>query len=155
MTSERTPVSPRAFAYALGAAGLVAVVLGTFLPWLRSGEVQRNSYASFGLLGRLVGFHGPTEVAIRLWPLLGLCCAAIVLTVVVTWHRTAATLALVTAGWSAAVGCAVLIRHDESGVSVVTLGPLVTVAGDAAVVLAAVITLISYNRPPSAQRSRS
>jgi hypothetical protein len=155
MQSERPALSPRALAYGIGASGLLAVVLGTFLPWLRSGEVQRNSYASFGTLGRLVGFHGPSEVALRVWPLLGLCCAAVVLTVVATWHRTAATLALVVAGWSAAVGCAVLIRHDDSGVSVVALGPIVTVAGDAAVVLAAILVLVSSSRRPSTQRSRS
>ncbi len=155
MKSEQPALSRRAIAYAIGAAGLVAVVLGTFLPWLQSGEVQRNSYASFGLLGRLVGFHGPSEFVIRMWPLLGMCCAAVVLTVVATWHRTAATLALVTAGWSATVGCVVLIRHGDSGVSVVALGPVVTMIGDVAVVLAAIFTLISSKRLPESQRSRS
>ena len=153
MSAPRSTTALTPLAYLVGAAGLVAVVLGTFLPWLRSGEVQRNSYASFGVLGRLVGFHGPTEVAIRVWPMLGLCCAAVVVSVVATWHRTAATLAILTAVWSAAVGSAVLLRHGYVGVTVVALGPAVTVAGDIAVIAAAIVFLISPARRAEAQRS--
>jgi hypothetical protein len=139
----------------MGSAGLVAVVLGTFLPWLRSGEVQRNSYSSFGVLDRLIGFHGVTELAVRFWPLLGMCCAAVVLATAVMWHRVAVGLALLTAGWSAAVGCAVLLRHGDAGVQVQAVGPAVTVAGDVALVLAAIVLLISLARGPQTQRSRS
>jgi hypothetical protein len=31
-----------------GAAGIVLLVVGTFLPWLQSGQVQRNSYKTGG-----------------------------------------------------------------------------------------------------------
>jgi hypothetical protein len=43
MTRERSSASSTVLANTLGTSGLLAVVLGTFLPWLRSGEVRRNS----------------------------------------------------------------------------------------------------------------
>src|SRR5882757_5448458 len=87
----------------IGAAGLVTLVVGTFLPWLRSGEVRRNSYTSFGLLRRLIGFPGPAEPLLRAWPLLGAVCAAVVLVAVAGWPRVAAGLSLLVAAWSATV----------------------------------------------------
>ncbi|HYU66325.1 MAG TPA: hypothetical protein VEK09_06195, partial [Jatrophihabitantaceae bacterium] len=133
MTSERSSTT---LAYSVGAAGLVGVLLGTFLPWLRSGDVLRNSYASFGVLNRLIGFHGVSDLAVRVWPLIGLCCAGVVVAVVAASRRVAAVLALVTAGWSAAVASVVLLHHGDAGVSVVAVGPAVTLIGDAAVLLA-------------------
>jgi hypothetical protein len=76
-------------AQAVGGVGLVVAVIGTFLPWLRSGDVRRNSYTSFGLLQRLIGFHGVGEVLIRGWPLFGALSAAVVLVAVAGLHRTA------------------------------------------------------------------
>jgi hypothetical protein len=75
----------------------VVAVIGTFLPWLRSGDVRRNSYTSFGLLQRLIGFHGVGEVLIRGWPLFGALSAAVVLVAVAGLHRTAGVLALASA----------------------------------------------------------
>src|SRR4051812_13154865 len=142
MPAPATRHRPSPLACAVGAAGLFVLVLGTFLPWLRSGDVRRNSYASFGVLGRLIGFHGITGFAIRIWPLLGLCCAAVVMAVVVRWHRVAAVLGLVTAAWSAAVACAVLMRDGAAGVTAVAVGPFVTIGGDVAVGVAAILTLL-------------
>jgi hypothetical protein len=151
MTSERSSTT---LAYAVGAAGLVGVLLGTFLPWLRSGDVLRNSYASFGVLNRLIGFHGVSEFAVRAWPLIGLCCAGVVVAAVAASRRVAAVLALVTAAWSAAVASAVLLHHGDAGVSVVALGPAVTLIGDAAVLLAASLTLMFQFRQSQTQGDR-
>ncbi len=139
-------------AYAIGVAGLLVLVAGTFLPWLQSGQVRRNSYASFGVLDRLIGFHGVTEAAIKVWPLLGLCCAAVVTAAVVRWHGTAAVLGLLMAGWSAAVAIAVLLRDTSAGVQVVAVGPLVTFVGDIAVAAAATLTLVQQVRNHSLRR---
>jgi hypothetical protein len=151
MTSERPSTT---LAYSVGAAGLVGVLLGTFLPWLRSGDVRRNSYASFGVLRRLVGFHGLSEIAVRVWPLIGLCCAGVVVAVVAASRRIAMVLAVVTAGWSAAVASTVLLHHGDVGVTVVVLGPAVTLIGDAAVLLAAALTLILQSGQSRTQGDR-
>jgi len=151
MTSERTSTT---LAYSVGAAGLVGVLLGTFLPWLRSGDVLRNSYTSFGVLNRLIGFHGVSDLAVRAWPLIGLCCAGVVVAVVAASRRGATVLALVTAGWSAAVASAVLLHHGDAGVSVVAVGPAVTLIGDTAVLLAASLTLMFQFRQSQPQGDR-
>ncbi len=151
MTSERSSTT---LAYSVGAAGLVGVLLGTFLPWLRSGEVLRNSYTSFGVLNRLIGFHGVSDLAVRAWPLIGLCCAGVVVAVVAASRRVATVLALVTAGWSAAVASAVLLHHGDAGVSVVAVGPAVTLIGDTAVLLAASLTLMFQFRQSQPQGDR-
>ena len=151
MTSERTSTT---LAYSAGAVGLVGVLLGTFLPWLRSGDVLRNSYASFGVLNRLIGFHGVSDLAVRAWPLIGLCCAGVVVAVVAASRRVATVLALVTAGWSAAVASAVLLHHGDAGVSVVAVGPAVTLIGDTAVLLAASLTLMFQFRQSQPQGDR-
>ena len=151
MTSERTSTT---LAYSVGAAGLVGVLLGTFLPWLRSGDVLRNSYTSFGVLNRLIGFHGVSEFAVRAWPLVGMCCAAVVVAAVAASRRVATALAVVTAGWSAAVASAVLLHHGDAGVSVVAVGPAVTLIGDTAVLLAASLTLMFQFRQSQPQGDR-
>src|SRR5215468_5312505 len=109
-------------ALVLGAAGLLTMVVGTFLPWLRSGEVQRNSYASFGVLRRLIGFHGAAEMLLRGWPLLGAVCALVVVL---------------------AVAGGALAHQPAAGVRVESLGPIVTITGTVGITAAAIVILIS------------
>ena len=151
MTPERSSTT---LAYSVGAGGLVGVLVGTFLPWLRSGYVLRTSYASFGVVGRLIGFHGASEIAVRAWPLIGLCCAGVVVAVVAVSRRVATLLALVTVAWSAAVASAVLLNDGDAGVRVVALGPAVTLIGDAAVLVAASLTLLFQFRQSQTQGDR-
>jgi hypothetical protein len=63
--------------------GSVVAVVGTFLPWLRSGAASRSSYEIFALIERL-GFSpdGAVGWALRLWPLVPLLFA---ITVVLQW----------------------------------------------------------------------
>jgi hypothetical protein len=130
-------------ALVLGAAGLLTMVLGTFLPWLRSGEVRRNSYASFGLLRRLIGFHGAPETLLRAWPLLGAVCAVVVVLAAAGLLRVAALLALVVSAWAAAVSDAALARQPTAGVRVENLGPIVTITGAVLTAAAAIVILVS------------
>ena len=137
----RSAPAPPVTLQAVGGAGLLVTVIGTFLPWLRSGGVHRNSYASFGVLRRLIGFDGLAEFLVRGWPLLGAAGAGVVLVAVAGLHRTAAALALVVVAWSAAVGGGALARDPAGAVRVEPLGPIVTVAGAALTALAAILTL--------------
>lgn len=58
---------------ALLSAGGLAVIVGTFLPWVASGTAERSSYQVFEVVGRL-GFApgGPVGWALRLWPIVPL-----------------------------------------------------------------------------------
>jgi hypothetical protein len=135
-----------------GTAGLLTLVIGTFLPWLRSGGVHRNSYASFGLVRRLIGFHGLAEILVRGWPLLGAACAGVVLVAALGLHRAAAALALVVGAWSAAVGGSALARGPVGTVQVDAIGPVVTLVGAATTVAAAILTFITQR--PAMGRDR-
>jgi hypothetical protein len=69
-------------ARAFAVAGVGLCVLGTTLPWLRSGERARSSYQLAGLAGRL--FDGPTDTVAHVWlvfPLLATAAVAALL-----WH---------------------------------------------------------------------
>ena len=140
-------MSPAKVATALGTAGLITTLVGTFLPWLQSGGVRRNSYTSFGVLRRLIGFHGAAEATIRIWPLLGVACAIVVLVALAGLWRSAAALGLLVAAWSATVAGGALARDPVGPVRVDLLGPIVTVLGSTATAAAAILTLIAQIRP--------
>lgn len=61
----------------VGCLGLIVMLTGTFLPWLRSGTARRNSYAASGLLRRLLDVPGWRSVLLHAWPFLALICAAV------------------------------------------------------------------------------
>lgn len=65
--------------------GAALTLLGTFLPWVRSGAVNRSSYEIFDLVERL-GFSSNGVVAwtLRLWPLVPL---VLVLGAISGWLR--------------------------------------------------------------------
>lgn len=58
-------------------AGAVAILVGSFLPWLRSGRRGRSSYELYGLAERL-DFAGGTLARglVALWPLVPLVVVA-------------------------------------------------------------------------------
>jgi hypothetical protein len=69
-------------ARACAVAGVGVCLLGTLLPWLRSGERERSSYQLAGLAGRLL--DGPTDAVAHVWltfPLLATGAIAVLL-----WH---------------------------------------------------------------------
>ena len=126
--------------------GLVALV-GTFLPWLRSGNRRRNSYEIFSLIDRL-GFSPSSVVGwgLRLWPIVPLLLAA---AVTLLWFPRgwltgfAVVVAVICTGSvSAAVRSA-----SSSSLIAVQVGPTVTLVG--AVILAAgsILAMIRYARP--------
>jgi hypothetical protein len=63
----------------LATCGALVALIGTFLPWLRSGTRHRNSYDIFSLVDR-IGFSRSSAVGwgLRLWPLAPLLLAAAV-----------------------------------------------------------------------------
>jgi hypothetical protein len=69
------------------------LLLGTFLPWIRSGRRERNSYELLGLVERL-GFapEGWVERFVRWWPIVPLLVVAAI--VCAWWNRHIASVVL-------------------------------------------------------------
>ncbi len=112
----------------VAATGLVLVIAGTFLPWLRSGVVLRDSYQSAGALRALAG-GGASGVLLNAWlmviPVCGLCIALYALRL----RRVSAGLGCVVAGVVAVV--AIVAHSNDWGalIKAVATGPAVTLAG--------------------------
>jgi hypothetical protein len=120
--------------------GAAIAVIGTFLPWLRSGARRRNSYEIFSLVDRL-GFSpsSPVGLGLRLWPLLPLLMA-----VSITlhwfprrWFCGAATLVAVT--YAGGVAAAVQSAPSTSYVGI-ERGALATLAGSLILLIGALLT---------------
>lgn len=140
---------------AVGFAGLIVLVVGTFLPWLTSGQARRNSYQAGGALRRLLGLRGAADAAVSAWPLLALVCAAAVAIFALGLRRSAAMLALVAALAAGSVAVAALRVDGNRFIRPLILGPIVTLVGATTVILAATLVLISAQTPRISQRSES
>jgi hypothetical protein len=122
--------------------GLVALV-GTFLPWLRSGTRDRSSYEIFSLVDRL-GISQSSVVGwgVRLWPVVPFL---LVLAVTLQWFPRkwiGGIAVLVTVVYAGVVSNEVRSASSNSFITIET-GPLVTLVGVvilAAGALAAILT---------------
>ena len=118
--------------------GVLMVIGGSAMPWLRTGERRRSSYEVFGIVDRL-GFSpsGPIGMAIRLWPLVPLLA---VLAAVAAWFapRWSLVPAVVAAVYAGGVGLALATADAPSAVGIEG-GPTITAAGAVLVVLGAAL----------------
>jgi hypothetical protein len=110
-------------------AGLAAVVIGSFLPWLHSGRATRNSYATDGAVRRLLDVSGPVDAALRAWPFVSLLCAVAAALLLLGRTGLGAALALVAAVAAGGVAAWALASGGRGIVRPAVLGPAVTVAG--------------------------
>lgn len=114
--------------------GAATALIGTFLPWLRSGSRDRSSYTIFDLVERL-GFapSGVVAWSLRLWPFvpLLLVASAVAGWAVATGHLRwrAAALAIGTAIiWVGGTALALVFAPD-AGLFRVGRGPAVAAGG--------------------------
>ncbi len=113
-------------------SGLVLALVGSFLPWVISGQVRRSSYAVAGMIDRLgVAGNGVLGALAAGWPLVGLLCSAPVIAAVLRRWGTAGALCIILGLTMAAVSIAMLVFSGQGaiGVRVDPIGPSVTVAG--------------------------
>jgi hypothetical protein len=141
--TRRSRATPRTLAIC-GGVGLLLVAVGSFLPWLRSGQVLRNSYAALGILRRLLSIPGIEGVLLASWPLLSLFCTAVAVIFAVGAHRVAACAALVPAVFGGILATFALARSGTGLVRVMPVGPGLTLAGALLVITA--VTLIFVPR---------
>ncbi|MEO6652381.1 MAG: hypothetical protein ABIP17_06975 [Ilumatobacteraceae bacterium] len=118
----------------LGTIGAVVTLIGTFLPWLRSGARNRSSYTIFELVDRL-GFApgGVVSASLRMWPIVPL---VLVIAVVALWvplpGRVPGWPVMIAVGsaaaWIGGTGVAVLLAPTD-GLLRTGPGPVVTIVG--------------------------
>jgi len=121
---------------ALLCAGPAVLVVGTFLPWLRSGRATRNSYATDGAVRRLLDVDGFAGAALQAWPFVSLLCAAAVALVLLGRTGLGAVLAAVAAlaagpvaGWALGAQSRGLLHAATAGPAVTLAGAIMTAAG--------------------------
>ncbi|RIJ70974.1 hypothetical protein D1871_16305 [Nakamurella silvestris] len=126
-----------------GAVGVVLAVTGTFLPWIQSGRVAKNSYQLAGAAERyLPDVNSVVTAAVALWPWQGPAWAVVLVLYLLRLRRTAAIAGGVLALLLLTVSVAALVlgpRADSSWVTMRSAGPVVTTIGCALVLVAAVL----------------
>ena len=128
----------------LGGAGLALLVAGTFLPWLQSGSVLRNSYQTIGIARRLTALgEGVLGAVTAAWPAVGIAAALCVALYVLGARRTGAitTLLLAVFAGTMATLAMVLLPGSESTVRVIAIGPMVTLGGAVLALVGALVLL--------------
>lgn len=147
-TPSAEPTTRRRTGAVLGVIGLVTAVVGTFLPWLRSGTVTRTSYEVLALRG-FAGLNGVSGEVVRgVWVALiplAVCCVVLW---VVRFPRIAAWLALVfgTIAGTVAALAAVQGGNEAALVGISPIGPVATLGGAVLGVAGAITVLTAKSR---------
>lgn len=130
---------PAVDAIAVHSLGAVAVLVGTFMPWIRSGTRRRSSYDILDVAERL-GFspHGALGWAVRCWPLVPLLVVASVAAHLVGLRRTAGVATVAAVAYVAVVAIAVR-RAPTSALIGIEAGTWVCLTGAAILFVAAVL----------------
>jgi heme A synthase len=140
------PVQRYLIGRVVATAGAALAMVGTFLPWLRSGTRRRNSYEIFSLVERL-GISQSSIVGwgLRLWPIVPLL---LVLAVTFQWFpRRLVTPAFVIIAVVYAGGVAVAVAAaDSTSLIAVEYGPAVTLIGAILLIAGALLTAIPGTR---------
>ncbi len=136
----------------LAGAGLITAVIGTFLPWLVSGGVLRNSYAIAGIVHRLGLVENPVGAAIlSSWPLFPPVATVAFVAGILAWWRTAAVITAVFGLPAALIGAGALVvagggGGGSAGIGVAYSGPLTTLVGGGSALAGATVVLIGSRR---------
>lgn len=143
-SANRRRPAPRTGALLVGLAGLVAVVVGTFLPWVTSGEVDRNLYTIAGVVDH-IGVLGPGRSVSGWVALIGPLCVIPVLLAVLRLSRWAAATGLVIAvacGGFAGTALALAAGRSAAGISLALQGPVTVLVGGVLLVAGALGILV-------------
>jgi hypothetical protein len=122
----------------VAAVGVVVALTGTFLPWLRSGVVMRDSYQEAAALHVLVG--GTAGGLLTVWPVVIPAWALCVALHALGLRQASAVLGCLLGVLTAAVAGVVLAQGARPGALIgpVTSGPSVTLVGAVLVLVGAV-----------------
>ncbi len=123
---------------ALTAVGLVVVAVGTFLPWVRSGAVLRDSYQSISVLRTVKALDdSPLELILDAWTMIIPAVTVCIVLYALGFRRSAATISTIVAIISGTVGGVATVVSGGEGVrlGIAGSGPTTTSVG-------AVLTLV-------------
>jgi hypothetical protein len=129
-------------------AGLLGVVIASFLPWLRSGSARKNSYAASGALRSVLKGRQELRYVFDAWPYLALACALAAATVVLGLRLIGAVLALILAAASATVAIGTLAADTSPSIAAENIGPTLTICADALAAIGAIVLLSSRKTNP-------
>lgn len=132
----------------LTAVGLLTVAVGTFLPWVRSGAVLRDSYESIAVIRTIRVLDGsPLTLVVDAWTLLIPVSTLCVVAYAAGLRRSAATISAVIAIISGTIaGAATVVSGGEDvrlGIS--SAGPTTTFVG-AVLTLTGVVGIFAGRR---------
>jgi MYXO-CTERM domain-containing protein len=116
----------------LTALGLTTVAVGTFLPWVRSGSVLRDSYQSIAVLRTIKVVDGsPLSLVLDAWTLLIPVITVCIVVYALGFRRSAATVSGVVAIISGTVaGAATVVSGgEEIRLGIASAGPVTTTVG--------------------------
>jgi hypothetical protein len=133
----------------VAAAGLALVAVGTFLPWVISGSVVRDSYQSISVLRTIQAVDGgPLEIVLDGWtivvPLVTVCVAAYAF----GFRRVAATISTILAIICGTVaGAATVVGGDQDvSLGIAGAGPVTMLIGSVLTVTGVVAGIFAGRR---------
>lgn len=126
----------------VAATGLVVLIVGTFLPWLRSGAVLRDSYQSVGALRGLVGVGLPGAL-LTAWLMVIPACVVCVGLYLARLRRVSAGFGCLVSVAVGTVAGLVVVQGGDAGslIAAATAGPAVTLAGATVALVGAIAVL--------------
>ncbi|WP_309110788.1 hypothetical protein [Saccharothrix sp.] len=138
----------RTWGAVVGVVGLITGVAGTFLPWLRSGSVVRNSYEVLAFRG-FAGLDGAAGEVVRgVWVAITPLAVSCVVLWVLRLHRFAACAGLVFGTIAGTVAALAAVQGGNEGalVGITLTGPVVTLGGALLGVAGAITVLTAKSR---------
>ncbi len=140
-TQTRAPTRLGIGAACLAALGLAVIAAGTFLPWVVSGKVLRDSYQSISVLRAVKVLDGnPLEVALDAWtmiiPAITVCLAGYAF----GFRRSAATISTILAIICGTIAgtATVLGGGEDVGLGIAGAGPITMLIGSVLTVIGVV-----------------
>ncbi|MFL6124577.1 hypothetical protein [Actinophytocola sp.] len=133
---------------ALTAVGLVTVAVGTFLPWVVSGSVLRDSYESIAIIRTIRVLDGsPLALVVDAWTLIIPVSTLCLVVYALGFRRCAATISAVIAIVSGTIAGAasVVSGGEEVRLGISSAGPTTTLVG-AVLTLAGVVGIFAGRR---------
>jgi len=116
----------------LVAAGLVTIAVGTFLPWVVSGSVLRDSYESIAIIRTIRVLDGsPLALVVDAWTMLIPVSTLCLVVYALGFRRTAATISALIAIISGTIAgvAAVVSGGEEVRLGISSAGPTTTLVG--------------------------
>jgi hypothetical protein len=133
---------------AFGAVGLITGVVGTFLPWLRSGNVNRDSYEVLSLRGFAGSSTGAADVVTGIWVGITPLAVLAVALWVVRFRRFAACISIIFAIITGTVAALAVVQggDEKSLIAINVVGPAVTLSGAVLAIVGAITVLTAKTR---------